>query len=146
MIFRTMQKTDIADCFRVRTSVRENKFTLEGLAKIGITEESVGRMLGSTHQGWVCEVDGRVVGFSMGNKTNGEFWVVAVLPEFEGRGIGKRLTVLTQEWLWESGCGEIWLWTSPDRSTRAYGMYVKLGWRDCGVQKNQRIMKLGKPQ
>ena len=40
------------------------------------------------------------------------------------------------------GCAEIWLWTSPDVSTRAYGLYRKFGWQDCGVQNGQRIMKL----
>jgi ribosomal protein S18 acetylase RimI-like enzyme len=139
-----MEKNDIARCIRVRTLVRENPFSFENLVKAGITEESVARMLGDTHQGWVCEAHGQIVGFSMGNKTNSEFWVVAVLPEYQGQGIGKRLTVLAQDWLWANGCSEIWLWTSPDQSTRAYSLYKKLGWMDCDIRDGQRIMKLTK--
>jgi len=146
MIFRKMVRDDIARCIEIRTSVRENRYSMEALVKEGITEALVAQMLDTTHQGWVCEVYGQIVGFSIGNKETSEFWVVAVLPEFEGRGIGKRLTVLTQEWLWASGCGEIWLWTSPDTSTRAYALYKNLGWKDCGVQEGQRIMKLQKPR
>ena len=146
MMFRQMEKSDIARCIRVRTLVRENPFSFENLVKAGITEESVARMLGDTHQGWVCQADGQIVGFSMGNKANREFWVVAVLPEYEGQGIGKRLTISAQDWLWASGCTEIWLWTSPDQSTRAYSLYKKLGWVDCGIRDGQRIMKLNKPK
>ncbi len=126
----------------MRTSVRENRYTREALAAVGVTEPSVTALLGETHHGFVCEVDGQIVGFSMVNRATAEFWMVAVLPEFEGRGIGKRLTQLTQDWLRANGCEEIWLWTSPDTSTRAYHLYAKLGWKDCGVQNEQRIMKL----
>jgi len=146
MNFRIIESGDITRCIWIRTSVRENRFSLEALAKAGITEESVTKMLGTTHQGWVCEVDGQLVGFSMGNKSTGEFWVVAVLPEYEGQGIGRRLTELTQDWLWASGCREIWLWTSVDTSTRAFALYKKLGWMDYGIQNGRRIMKLQKSE
>ena len=140
--FREMERRDIMDCFKVRTATHENRFSLEGLKKAGITEESVAKMLATTCKGWVCEADGQIVGFSMGNQSNGEFWAVAVLPAYEGRGIGKKLAESAQEWLWASGCAEIWLWTSSDTSTRAYRLYKKIGWKDCGIQEGQRIMKL----
>ena len=124
--------------------MRENRYSLEALQAEGITEDSVIALLGTTHKGWVCEIDGHVVGFSMGNRSNGEFWVIAVLPEFEGRGIGRRLMELVVEWLWASDCREIWLWTSPDITTRAYALYRKFGWEDCGVQQERRVMRLSK--
>jgi GNAT superfamily N-acetyltransferase len=139
--FREMERRDIATCIEIRASTHENPFSVDALAKAGITAESVAEMLDKTHKGWVGEVDGEVVGFGMGNRSNGEFWVVAVLPEFEGRGIGRRLAELTQAWLLASGCAELWLWTSPDPTTRAYRLYKKLGWEDCGIQQEQRIMK-----
>ncbi|HSY18647.1 MAG TPA: GNAT family N-acetyltransferase [Candidatus Acidoferrales bacterium] len=142
MIFREMEQRDICSCIGVRTSVRENRYSLEELRQAGITEESVAGMLTTTHKGWVCEMDRRVVGFCMGNRNNGEFWVVALLPEYEGRGIGRKLMELAVQWLRASACAEIWLWTSPDVSTRAYALYRKSGWDDCGVQNGQRIMKL----
>jgi GNAT superfamily N-acetyltransferase len=146
MIFREMEPRDIGRCIEVRTSVRENRYSLEELRQAGITEASVTRMLATTHKGWVCELDRRVVGFSMGNRSNGEFWVVAVLPEYEGRGIGRKLMDLAVQWLRASGCTGIWLWTSPDVSTRAHALYQKSGWEDCGVQNGQRIMKLRRPE
>jgi GNAT superfamily N-acetyltransferase len=142
MIFREMEQRDVGRCIEVRTLVREQRYSVEALRQVGITEESVTKMLAMTHQGWVCEIDGRIVGFSMGNRSSGEFWVLAVLPEFEGRGIGRRLMELAVQWLRASACPEIWLWTSPDVSTRAYALYRKFGWKDCGVQNGQRIMKL----
>lgn len=62
--------------------------------------------------------------------------------EYEGRGLGRRLMELAVQWLRASHCPEIWLWTSPDIATRAYAMYRKFGWEDCGVQGDQRLMKL----
>lgn len=73
MVFREMEQRDIGSCIEVRTSVRENRYSLEALQQAGITEASVaGMLLDSTHRGWVCECDGRVVGFSIGNRSNGE--------------------------------------------------------------------------
>jgi GNAT superfamily N-acetyltransferase len=144
MILREMKPADVRHCINVRTMVRENHYSLEALRQAGITEESVCEMIATTHKGWVCETNQRVIGFSMGNRSNGEFWVVAVLPEYEGKGIGRKLMELAVQWLRASGCAEIWLWTSPDVGTRAYGLYQKSGWQDCGIQNGQRIMKLRK--
>ncbi|MDR3406038.1 MAG: GNAT family N-acetyltransferase [Chthoniobacter sp.] len=142
MILRGMDRRDISRCLEVRSLVRENRYSVEALRREGITEETVTAMLATTHQGWVGEIDGEIVGFSMGNRSNGEFWVVAVLPEFEGQGIGRQLMELAVQWLRASTDAEIWLWTSPDVSTRAYALYRKFGWEDCGVEHGQRRMRL----
>jgi N-acetylglutamate synthase-like GNAT family acetyltransferase len=70
-----------------------------------------------------------------------EFWVIAVLPEYEGRGIGSKLLNLAENWLWEIGWKEIWLWTSPDSRLRAYSFYKKHGWVDAEVRRNRRILE-----
>jgi ribosomal protein S18 acetylase RimI-like enzyme len=142
---RDMQPADIGRCIWVRTQTRENRWSLEALRRAGITEESVVARLVTTHKGWVCEQDGQIVGFSMGDRSNGEFWVVAVLPDYEGRGIGTRLVGIAQEWLHANGWPVIWLWTSPDTATRAYALYRKLGWWDCGVKDGQLIMRRRQP-
>jgi GNAT superfamily N-acetyltransferase len=64
-----------------------------------------------------------------------------VLPDYEGCGIGRELVARGQQWLHDQGWPEIWLWTSPDRSTRAYRLYVCLDWRDCEIQDGQLIMR-----
>ena len=139
---RELEPRDIRRCLEIRTSVRENRYSLAALEQAGITETSVTALLTATHKGWVCEVEGKMVGFSIGNRSNGEFWVIAVLPEFEGRGIGRELMQRVVQWLRASGCADIWLWTSPEVSTRAYGFSLKSGWQDCGIQNGQRIMRL----
>ena len=74
----------------------------------------------------------------MGNRETGEFWVIAVLPEYEGRGIGSKLLNLAESWLWATGWKEIWLWISLDTQLRAYSFYSKHGWFDAEVRTNQR--------
>ena len=136
-----MEAGDITRCIWVRTQTRDNRWSLEALNQAGITEESVALRLKTTHHGWVCEHAGQIVGFSMCDRSNGEFWVVAVLPDYEGRGIGTELVQRGQQWLHDQGWEEIWLWTSPDQSTRACRLYRRLGWRDCGIEDGQLIMR-----
>jgi len=89
----------------------------------------------------VCEAGDKVVGFSMADRSTGELWVIAVLPEFEGRGIGARLMRLAEDWLWAASCTEAWLTTSIDPTLRAYGFYRKLGWADHEIRGGLRYMK-----
>lgn len=140
MIFRQIVDADIPSLFAVRSTTRENTLSREDLATLGITEASVCLMMASTHRGWLCEADGRVVGFSIGNCETGELWVVAVLPEYEGRGIGRKLISLVEEWLWSCGWKEAWLTTDPNTHLRAYGFYRTQGWLDAGTRDGQRRM------
>jgi GNAT superfamily N-acetyltransferase len=144
MIFREITIRDILALFNIRTAVRENAYTREGLYSEGITEPAVENMLRTSHRGWLCECDAKVVGFAMANRETAEFWVIAVLPEYEGRGVGSKLLNLAENWLWEIGWKEIWLWTSLDTRLRAYSFYRKHGWVDAEVRTNQRIMKKSK--
>ena len=141
MIFREITIRDIPALFDVRTPVRENASTRSGLYSAGITENAVEAMLRTSHRGWLCECGAKVVGFAMGNRETGEFWVIAVLPEFEGWGIGSKMLNLAESWLCATGWKEIWLWTSLDTQLRAYSFYKKHGWFDAEVRTNQRIMK-----
>ncbi len=87
-------------------------------------------MLDKSHRGWLCEIEFRVVGFAMGNRTNGEIRVIALLKEFEAQGIGKHLLGLVEDWLPSEGWKEIWLTTAHDENVRAVGGYRHLGWSD----------------
>jgi GNAT superfamily N-acetyltransferase len=141
MTFREITTKDIPALFAVRTSVRENTYTREGLYRDGITEETVAEMIGTTHRGWLCEADSKIVGFAMANGTTGEFWVIAVLPDYEVQGIGSKLLLLAEDWLWGMGWEEIWLWTSLDTRLKAYSFYRNRGWTDAEIRTNQGIMK-----
>ena len=74
--------------FRVRAATDENRLTLDQLAALGINENSVREKLLKQSSGWLCEDQGSVVGFAMGDRWSGEMWVIAVLPTHIRRGIG----------------------------------------------------------
>lgn len=145
MKFREIQERDIHDLFVVRLATRENALSLEQLAGLGITEESVIAMLKMTHRGWLCEEESNVVGFAMGNRENGEMWVIALLPEYEGMGIGTELLSRVENWLWSEGWHEIWLTTDVNPALRAYGFYQRQGWVDNKIENDLRYMKKTNP-
>ena len=138
---REIQVKDIPALFEVRIATRENVFSMEELAALGITPASVEEMMESSHRGWLCEVGGRVVGFAVGNRITGEIWVIALLPEYEKKGIGGHLMDRIETWLWEEGWSEIWLTTDLDMSLRAYGFYRQRGWLDWKIVDGLRFMK-----
>lgn len=142
MDFREVTAADVPSLFHVRTRTRENRYTLEELAALDISEQTVVEKLASSFRGWLCQSDDRVVGFSMADRATGELWVIAVLPEFERMGIGNRLMELAEEWLWASGCGRAWLTTDVDTTLRAYGFYRHRGWVDWKVENGLRWMQL----
>jgi ribosomal protein S18 acetylase RimI-like enzyme len=139
--YREIQLGDLPAIFEVRIAAWHNDNGREELVRLGITPESVSRMLGQSHRGWLCEADGRIVGFAMGNRESGELWVIAVLKEFESRGIGKRLLTLVEEWLHYAGWSELWLTTDTDDRLRAVGFYRHLGWTDWKIENGDRYMK-----
>jgi len=145
MHLREITDSDIPALFAVRVATRENALTREQLAMMGISEESVAGMLNTTHRGWLCECDSRVVGFAMGNRATGEMWVIAVLPAYEGRGIGGQLLTRVEDWLRSAGWSEIWLTTDVDPALRAYGFYRRRGWRDETIRDGVRYMKKTNP-
>ena len=140
--YREILDEDMQSIFDVRVATWDNENGLEELTQLGITHKSVREMLIDSHRGWLCEVNGRVVGFAMGNKETGEMWVIAVLKEFEGRGIGRQLLFLVEEWLFDEGWKEIWLTTDRDEGVRAVGFYRHLGWLDWKLEEGgDRYMK-----
>ncbi|BAU42152.1 GNAT family N-acetyltransferase [Leptolyngbya sp. O-77] len=142
ILFREILPEDIQAIFNVRIATWHNDRGYEELAQLGITHESGRNLLKTSHRGWLCEVDSRIVGFAMGNQSSGEMWVIAVLEEFEGKGIGKRLLNLVEQWLFSEGWKEIWLTTDPNEGTRAVGFYRHLGWTDWKIEPDEgRFMK-----
>jgi GNAT superfamily N-acetyltransferase len=141
MEFREIVAADVPALFALRPKTRENVMTVEQLARLGITVETVIESLALTHKGWLCSVAGGVVGFSIADRSTGELAVIAVLPEYECRGIGASLMDLAETWLWQSGCTRAWLTTDVDTTLRAYGFYRHRGWTDWKVERNLRWME-----
>ena len=146
LAYRKMTVSDLPAAFSVRLSTIENAITMQELEEdYGITPVSLAAAMQSAVQGWLCEDNGRMVGFAMGDRVTGEVQVVAVLPSHEGRGIGKRLLSQVRDWLFAAGHTEIWLLANPDPDIRAAGFYRKLGWRATGVmQAADQVLKLRK--
>ena len=140
MTIRAITEADVPALFAVRVVTHENRVTREQLTAMGITEASVAEGLRGDRQGWLCEADGRIVGFAMGDRTTGEILVIAVLPEYVGRGIGARLLRAVEAWLEASGCGRLWLTTDVEPARKAYGFYLHHGWRDDRIEGDTRYM------
>ncbi len=145
MVYRAITLEDVLALFDVRVATRENAYTLDELTALGITPSAVCEKLRGSYAGWLCEVGGKVVGFSMADRSTGELWVIAVLPGFEAKGIGGRLITMAEDWLWSCGCAEAWLTTSVDPNLRACGFYRRQGWVDHEIRDGLRYMKKRNP-
>lgn len=147
MHIREITAADIPALFHVRPRTRENAITIEQLRALGITPEGVAAWLAGSTRGWLCETPTReVVGFCMADRGTGELLVIALLPEYERRGIGGRLMQCVESWLARSGCDSAWLTTDVDPTLRAYGFYRHRGWTDWKIERGLRWMRLALPR
>lgn len=131
--YRPALPEDAAACLVVRGKTRQNPISAERLRCLGITTESWAENIRSgVLPGHVCIVDGEIVGFCFGVRETGEIQVIALLPEFERRGIGRELLEMTRGELAKSGHARLFLSCNPDPASRSYGFYRHLGWRPTG--------------
>jgi ribosomal protein S18 acetylase RimI-like enzyme len=130
---RAAVSADAAECVALRGRTRENAFSAATLGSLGITVESWANDIETGHlPGFVCTDGGRIVGYCFGDKVTGEIAVLAVLPQYEGRGIGKALLLKVVDDLRCLGHRRLFLGCSSDSSHRSYGFYRYLGWRPTG--------------
>jgi GNAT superfamily N-acetyltransferase len=122
-VLRIATVTDIEAMHRVRLSVQENVLRDPNRA----TYAHYVRYLGPDGRGWVHERDGRIVGFGIADRSSRSIWALFVLPDFQGRGIGRKLLEVTTAWLFEIGTGPVRLTTQA--GTRAESFYRVAGWR-----------------
>jgi len=115
------------DLHRIRMSVRENAL----LNPAAVTFEHYREMLESRGRGWVCEIDGRPVGFAIGDLKDSNIWALFVEAGHEGRGVGRALHDVMVAWLFSQGATRLWLSTDPN--TRAERFYQRAGWRCTGL-------------
>lgn len=125
-MLRQAVRSDVREIQRVRHSVRENRLT-SGV----ITDDEVVDQIERTGRGWVVEVDGRIVGFAVGNAQTGNIWALFMEPAHERQGWGRRLHDEMVGWLWSQGLERLWL--STGAQTRARHFYEVAGWHDAGV-------------
>ena len=147
LAIREAVESDVESLFHIRASTRENAIPRAYLESIGITATAWAASLASgTEKTWVC-LDGETpVGFCGADAGTGEIVVIAVLPEYEGRGIGKSLLKRAVDWLRSRGWRRVWLATDPDPDGHAQRFYRSQGWRPTGERQRRagdEILVLG---
>jgi GNAT superfamily N-acetyltransferase len=120
--FREATISDISAMADIRLLVKENVLSNPARVTLKMYQDYLD-LLG---RGWVCEIDGKVVGFSYAAKEDSSIWALFVLPEYEGRGVGKGLLKLAVAWLFSLGNETVKLGTSAN--TRADRFYAAQGW------------------
>jgi GNAT superfamily N-acetyltransferase len=124
---------DAPACIALRGRTRQNAIPADRLAALGITAASwaEGIRSGAT-PGHVCLHGDALVGYCFGDRATGEVLVLALLPAYEGQGLGRDLLARTVQQLAGLGWTRLFLGCSPDRSSRSHGFYRRLGWRPTG--------------
>jgi GNAT superfamily N-acetyltransferase len=132
--YRPAIPTDAPECIRIRGLTRENAISEQRLRTIGITTESWATEVSSGDlPGFVCTAGRQMVGYCFGASKTGEIVVLALLPPYEGQGVGRRLLSLVVAQLRARGHNKLYLGCSSDPFVRSYGFYRYLGWQSTGA-------------
>lgn len=130
-MIRSGQIADLATITRIRTSVTENHLSVEQMAEIGITHESIAAdMTDGSLACWVAVEGGEIVGFSLADRRDGNVFGLFMDAAHEGRGHGSALLSACEAWLRQHGHAEARLTTG--RATRAFAFYLRRGWQETG--------------
>lgn len=133
MIIREARVEDIPQIQVVRNSVKENTLSNPDL----VTDKNCEEFITERGKGWVCEIDGKITGFSIVDLKDNNIWALFVDPDFEKKGIGKKLHDIMLDWYFTQTKENIWLGTSPN--TRAELFYRKSGWNEIGIHGKNEI-------
>lgn len=133
LVYRPARPEDTAACIDLRGRTRENAFSVDALSAVGVTLESwsAGIRDGSL-PGVVALADGALAGYCFGDRDSGEIVVLALLPAYEGRGIGRALLQQVMASLRALGFTRLFLSCSADPQVRSHGFYRRLGWVATG--------------
>lgn len=133
MNIREALTRDIKQIQIVRNSVFENALSDPNL----VTDNDCAEFISIRGKGWVYEIENCIVGFSIVDLKENNFWVLFLNPEFEKRGIGKMLHDVVIDWYFTKTKETIWLGTAPN--TRAENFYRKAGWMEVGLHGKNEI-------
>lgn len=127
MLYRQATIADIPQIQFVRNAVKENVLSNPAL----VSDADVENYITQRGRGWVCEIENRITGFAIADLQENNIWALFIHPDFEGRGIGKKLHIEMLDWFFTQNKNELWLSTSP--GTRAEKFYRTAGWRENGI-------------
>ncbi|NUY80941.1 GNAT family N-acetyltransferase [Flavobacterium sp. MAH-1] len=131
MIFREAEPADIAQIQIVRNSVKENALSNPAL----VSDEDCREFMFDRGKGWVCEINGTIVGFAIADLKEDNIWALFLHPEHENKGIGRKLHDAMLDWYFSQNKDHVWLGTAP--GTRAETFYRKSGWTETGMHGNE---------
>ena len=133
MFFREAGVEDIPQIQIVRHSVKENTLSDPSL----VTDKDCEDYIIRRGNGWVCEIEDRIVGFAIVDLRDKNVWALFIQPAFEGKGIGRRLHDDMLIWYFNQTNSTIWLGTAPN--TRAERFYRRAGWKEIGIHGKEEI-------
>ncbi|HVG12639.1 MAG TPA: GNAT family N-acetyltransferase [Flavisolibacter sp.] len=133
MTIREATPGDISQIQVVRNSVTENTLSNPAL----VTDDDCKEFITVRGKGWVCVVNGHVVGFSIVDTREHNIWALFVAPAHEKKGIGRRLHDTMLDWYFSQSKTTVWLGTAP--GTRAETFYRAAGWREAGMHGLQEV-------
>lgn len=127
MKFREAVKKDIQQMQVVRNSVKENQLSDPALVR----DEDYEIYILIRGKGWVCETGERIAGFAIADTEGNNIWALFVHPDYEGKGIGRKLHDHMLHWYFNQTKKTVWLSTAA--GTRAEEFYKKAGWKIAGT-------------
>ena len=127
MNFRVAEIKDIPQIQLVRNLVKENQLSDPALVPDNDVQDYITRR----GRGWVCEINGHIVGFAIADLVDNNIWALFIHPDFEKLGIGKKLHDEMMNWYFSRTDKTVWLGTAP--KTRAELFYRKAGWKEVGI-------------
>ena len=131
--YRKAVPEDAPTCVIVRGKTRENAVSVDRLKARGVTVGSWSKGIrDDTLPGYVCLFNDEVIGYCFGSSETGEVVVLALLPEHEDRGIGKKLLGVLIEEFKGRGFKRLFLGCTKVSTARSYGFYCYLGWMSTG--------------
>ncbi|MEO6070831.1 MAG: GNAT family N-acetyltransferase [Chitinophagaceae bacterium] len=134
MIFREATIADITQMQVVRHSVKENVLSDPSL----VTDKDCEDYITNRGKGWVCEVEGKIVGFAIADLKDHNIWALFVDPLFEKKGIGRRLHQLMLDRYFDTTKETVGLSTAPN--SRAAHFYKIAGWQQVGFTKRGDLL------
>ena len=133
MLIREAVVADIPQLHVIRNSVTENVLSDPRL----VTDAHYIDYLTRRGKGWVCEVNKTAVGFSIVSLADKNVWALFVLPEYKGKGIGKKLQHQMLQWYFTQTNETIWL--STETNSHAAQFYRRTGWMEVGWHNEQEL-------